>query len=111
MNEETAIMRLIQFEASKRGNIRLWRNESGLFYAPNGARVKAGLCKGSSDLIGLRSVLITREMVGTFVGQFMAVEVKTPEGRLTDEQKKYLDTINALGGYGRVFESVEQCDF
>ncbi len=109
--DETALLRLIQLEASKNQGVRLWRNESGLFFAPNGSRVRAGLCRGSSDLIGLRSILITPEMTGTKIAQFLAIEVKVPGGRITDEQAKFIDLVNVLGGYGRVIDSLAEARF
>ena len=109
--DETALLRLIQLEASRRQNVRLWRNESGLFYAPNGSRVKAGLCRGSSDLIGLRTILITPQMAGTKIAQFLAIEVKVPGGKITDEQTRFIEMVNELGGYGRVIDRIDEAKF
>jgi len=41
-------------------------------------------------------------------GQFLAVEVKTPVGRLSKEQKAWLRTINKMGGRALVIRSVEE---
>jgi hypothetical protein len=50
--------------ACGRGPVRLWRNNTGALVDQQGRCVRFGLCKGSSDLIGLRSVVVTPEMAG-----------------------------------------------
>lgn len=67
----------------------------------------AGLCKGSSDLIGWRSVTVTPEMVGQKVAIFCAVEVKDGRGRPTKEQVHFINTLVGAGGLGCVAWSVE----
>lgn len=58
----------------------------------------AGLCNGSSDLIGWQSVTVTPEMVGKKVAIFTAIEVKGADGRLTPDQRGFIDRIKADGG-------------
>lgn len=58
----------------------------------------AGLTKGSSDLIGWQSVVVTPEMVGKRVAVFTAVEVKGASGRLTSDQKNFLNQVTEAGG-------------
>jgi hypothetical protein len=60
--------------ACGRGPVRLWRNNPGALVDQQGRFVSFGLCKGSSDLIGLRSLEITPELVGQQLAQFVAVE-------------------------------------
>jgi hypothetical protein len=50
--------------ACGQGPVRLWRNNSGALVDQQGRLVRFGLCKGSSDLIGLRSLEITTDLVG-----------------------------------------------
>jgi hypothetical protein len=69
--------------------------------------VQFGLCKGSADLIGYRSITITPEMVGQQVAVFASIEVKTPTGRIRPEQQQWLDTVQAAGGIAGVARSVE----
>ena len=67
----------------------------------------AGLCKGSSDLIGWRSITITQDMVGEKVAVFCAVEVKDGRGRPTKEQVHFINTLIGAGGLGCVAWNVE----
>ena len=93
-----------------RGDIRLWRNNSGVLLDRNGRPVQFGLCKGSSDLIGLRSVTIGPEHVGQRLAVFAAVEVKAPRGRLTAEQEAFLAMVREMGGLAGVARSVEEAE-
>jgi len=69
--------------------------------------VQFGLCKGSADLIGYRSIAITPDMVGTTVAVFLSIEVKTATGKLRPEQQQWLDAVQAAGGIAGVARSVE----
>jgi hypothetical protein len=92
------------------GPVRLWRNNTGTLLDRNGRPVQFGLCKGSSDLIGLRSVTVTPEMVGQRLAVFAAVEVKSPRGRLTAEQEAFLAMVVEMGGLAGVARSVEDAE-
>lgn len=110
-----------------RGRVRLFRNNVGtgwtgdaLHIARNGtvgvkrgdvlirqARpLHAGLCEGSSDLIGWASVTITPEMAGQTVAVFLAPEVKTDRGYPSESQRRFLDAVNAAGGRAGIVRSV-----
>ena len=110
---ETNLLRQILLEVSKRlPNVRLFRNNVGLGWAgklvnisalgvtaiQNARPLRAGLCEGSSDLIGWTSVEITPEMVGRRVAIFTAVEVKKPGGKATAEQLNFLQRVQDAGG-------------
>jgi hypothetical protein len=58
----------------------------------------AGLCKGSSDLIGWRSVEVTPDMVGKRHALFLAIECKSERGKASDEQQNFIDRVRADGG-------------
>ena len=106
---ETDIMRAIQVAASKSGN-RLFRNnvavgwvghlankpKDGIVVLKNARALHAGLCVGSSDLIGF-----TRD------GRFLAIEVKTDTGRATQEQRQFIAIVREFGGYAGIARSVQ----
>ena len=94
--------------ACGRGTVRLWRNNTGALVDQQGRFVRFGLCKGSSDLIGLRSLEVTPEMVGQRLAQFVALEVKTESGTVSTEQRAFLQLVQQLGGLGAVCRSIAQ---
>ena len=89
-----------------RGDVRIWRNNTGVLFDRAGRPVRFGLCNGSSDLIGLRSIVIGPEHVGKRLAVFAAIEVKAATGRVTEEQKAFLSVINDMGGLAGVARSV-----
>jgi hypothetical protein len=93
--------------AISHGDIKVFRNNTGTLRDQHGRPVQFGLCKGSADLIGWRTVTVTPEMVGTQVAVFLSIEVKTPTGRLRPEQQQWLDAVQAAGGIAGVARSVE----
>ena len=94
--------------ACGRGPVRLWRNNTGALVDKQGRFVRFGLCMGSSDLIGLRSLEVTPEMVGQRLAQFVALEIKADSGTVSPEQKAFLQLVQQLGGLGAVCRSIEQ---
>ena len=96
--------------ACGRGAVRLWRNNTGALVDQQGRLVRFGLCKGSSDLIGLRVLEITPELVGQRLAQFVALEVKTAQGVLSQEQRAFLRLVKDLGGVAAVCRSVEEAE-
>lgn len=81
--------------------------EPGDVLVHNARPLHAGLCKGSSDLIGWRSITITPDMVGQQIAVFCAVEVKDGRGRPTKEQVHFINTLIKAGGLGCVAWNVE----
>lgn len=103
MNLETKIQRAIMVAISEAGHT-CWRNETGNFWTgkvihkdnrtvtlANAMMIPCGLCKGSSDLIGLTSQ-----------GIFFAIEVKTAKGRTSKEQDAFLNRVREQGGIAGV---------
>lgn len=101
----------VRLEASEQG-LRLWRNNVGACHSNTGSYIRYGLANDSakinkriksSDLIGIRPLVITQEMVGSTVGQFVAREMKRPGWSFsgTDRelaQLRFLELVAAMGG-------------
>ena len=103
---------------SRRPDVRMFRNnvgtgwqgqvvsrDLGAIVLQNARPLHAGLCVGSSDLIGWKTVTITPDMVGQQVAVFVAAEVKTATGRLTGEQQNFLNKVRDAGGLAVVIRS------
>jgi len=93
--------------AISHGDTKVFRNNTGTLKDANGRPVQFGLCKGSADLIGWRTVTVTPEMVGQRIAVFLSIEVKTPTGRLRPEQQQWLEVVQAAGGIAGVARSVD----
>ena len=109
MRTETDILNLIRLALSEKGIIN-FRNNVGALKDINGRLVKYGLCTGSSDIIAIRPVVITPEMVGSAIGQFVAIEVKQQGEKPNDAQERFLEIIRKHGGLAGVARSVEELD-
>jgi hypothetical protein len=108
---ESAVLNLVRLEASQAG-CRLWRNNVGATYTENGSFIRYGLANDSAklnaviksaDLIGIRPVKITAEMVGRTIGQFMSREIKSSDWKYTgtDRERAQLEwgmLVLSLGG-------------
>jgi len=125
---ESTIQAEIRVEAAARGMV-LWRNNVGAAKDASGNFFRFGLANDSakmakmiksSDLIGIRPVVITQDMVGKTFGQFVAREVKredwTFKGTPREEaQLKFLDLVRDLGGDAEfasgpgTLDNVQQC--
>jgi hypothetical protein len=100
---EKQIMQSIQLELAKIG-VRLFRNNVGMLEDRNGQKVKYGLCKGSSDLIGWTLVRCPDGERAVFT----AIEVKTPIGRATPEQLAFIEAVNRDGGIAFIARSSQE---
>ena len=69
--------------------------------------LNAGLCKGSSDLIGWTTREITPEMVGRKIAIFTAIEVKSASGRATPEQINFIRALTEAGGIAGIARDPE----
>lgn len=67
----------------------------------------AGLCVGSSDIVGIKEVEITADMVGQKIGVFTAIEVKQPRGYPSKEQRAFLAMVEGMGGLAGVARSAD----
>lgn len=118
---EHGIQSQIQLALS-RDDVRLFRNNVGTGWVGgpisrtrDGAIVlqhprplHAGLCKGSADLIGWKSVTVTPDMVGEKLAVFLSVEVKDTRGKPRPEQTIWYDNVRLAGGIAIIAHSVEE---
>ena len=110
-NDETTLQQQIRLALGTRPDLRLFRNNTGTLPDPRTGRpVQFGLARGSADLIGLRTVTITPDMVGQQVAVFTSIEVKTPKGRPTAEQQNWLNMVRSLGGIAGIARSVRDAN-
>lgn len=108
---EQMVSHELRIKASEAG-WRLWRNNIGACKTESGSFVRYGLCNEtaeinkqmkSADLIGIKPVLITSDMVGTTIGQFVSREVKrrgwSYKGTSAEQaQLAWATMITAMGG-------------
>lgn len=109
-NKETGIQNDIRKAVAKAGAVTFrnttaqgWAGkvvDRGHGYATiaNPSPLIAGLCVGSADVIGWKSVEITPEMVGQKVAVFVALEIKTPVGEASEEQMRFVGAVRKAGG-------------
>lgn len=101
---ETEIMFAIRAALGQRG-AALWRNNVGF---DRERRVHYGLGLGSPDLVGIQTVTVTPEHLGQRLGVFLGVEVKTPKGRVSDDQKRWHAVAAERGALVVVARSVDE---
>lgn len=126
--KETRLMKQGQVDHGSRRDVRLFRNNVGqawqgrrLKYKPGDfhkvergdvilseARpVQFGLAEGSGDLIGGKVVTVTPDMVGKPLLVFLSIETKTDKGRLSAEQKNWIQFVQLFGGIAGVARTAE----
>jgi len=108
---ESEIQNKIKLEASQK-KMRLWRNNNGVAFSKDGTPIRFGLANESkkvnevlksSDLIGIKPIVITQDMVGKTIGQFVCREVKNSEWKYSGTKREqaqlnWINLINSLGG-------------
>lgn len=107
MNKESILVAQIRLKASKMGWV-LFRNNVGI--CKQGKRtVRYGLCVGSADLIGWKPIPVCglHKNHHIYMAQFVAIEVKTDTGRITKDQQRFIDAVNAYGGLGIIARSLD----
>ena len=115
-HSESNVQSRTRLVATERG-WRLWRNNRGALKDITGRLIRYGLANDtkalgdvlkSGDLIGWRPMVITADMVGKTIAQFVSVECKaedwTPPARTTKDehaiaQFRWADLVNRDGGY------------
>lgn len=92
---EGALQDSIRLALADEPGLVLWRNNVGIA-EHRGARVRYGLAVGSADLVGILN------------GRFVALEIKTPTGRASAEQKLWLALVRQRGGFAAVVRSIDE---
>ncbi len=114
LTSEEGVQKYIRLVEAWKGNV-LWRNNVGAMQDKNGRVIRYGLANDSkkmnqfiksSDLVGIRKVLVTPDLVGRTIGQFCAIECKRPGWQYTgtereQAQMRFLTLVEAAGGYAR----------
>ena len=104
---EQELQQRIRLELGQ-GPVRLWRNNVGALRDERGRLVSYGLCRGSSDLIGLWRLTIGPEHLGHNLAVFCALEIKAQRGRPTTEQQQFVAMVQQLGGLAGVVRSLPE---
>jgi hypothetical protein len=110
---ESPIFKRIMLEESRKGN-RVFRNNVGQGWQgkkswKNGSLtlhdprpINFGLCEGSADLIGWRTIEITQEMVGKKAALFYAAEIKRKKTATSKDQTAFLKAVEMAGGIAEI---------
>ena len=106
---ETDISNGIRLELSNQG-IQNFRNNNGALPDKYGRLVKYGLMPGSGDIIGILPHKIRPEDVGKTVGIFTSIEVKTPKGKATEAQSRWMNMINEAGGLACIIRDADEVE-
>lgn len=95
---------LIKFPTLFRNNTgkgwvgKIISHADGILTLLNPRPLNAGLCVGSSDLIGWTKIKITNDMVGHYISVFTACEIKTENLKPTKEQASFINAVKNQGG-------------
>lgn len=122
MTSEAAVQQHIRTQIALTG-VELWRQNVGACTDANGRVIRYGLMNEShalnqrfksSDLVGIRPILVTADMVGQIVGVFAAIECKESGWKLRpgdargQAQQRFIDLVRAAGGFAGFARSVEE---
>lgn len=107
---EADVMSAVKDWARARGDLTLWRNNCGAMEWRPGRWLRYGLCNGSSDFIGLTSLIVTPAMVGKRIAVFTAIEAKAQAGVVSGEQLAFIEAVRDAGGIAGVARSAEEAE-
>lgn len=101
MTTEADIQFAVRAALGQEPDLVLWRNQAGVAHHCDASGrervVRYGLARGAADLVGVLAP----------GGRWVALEIKRPGGRTTDEQELFLRLVRRMGGFAAVVDSVE----
>lgn len=119
MQDEKRIQNEILLKCTDK-DTRLWPNYAGRGWVGKFTRIDSGVLisharcidfglggTGGSDIIGFKTVKITKDMVGKRFARFVALEVKTEKGKLRPEQEQFLKFIEEQGGLAGLVRDIK----
>ena len=87
-----------------------WRqNQAAVPLAGGGFRKFNGL-RGVSDILGILPQTVSVDGKQETFGNFLAIEVKQPGKKPTDEQEAFLKRVNELGGVGICVRALDELE-
>jgi hypothetical protein len=95
---ETLLVQQIFLRLGKRNDLRIWRQNSGALPTATGRIVKFGT-PGAADLSGILED-----------GRRIEIEIKTPSGRQSEQQKRFQEMIEKFNGIYILARSVEDAE-
>lgn len=114
---EREVQSKTMIKLSKDKDIRIFRNNTGMAWQGTPAKshtgrpalinihpVNFGLCKGSSDLIGIKTVEITPDMLGKKLGVMVCIEEKKEgwTGVRTEHEKNQENFLKKMKSMGAI---------
>lgn len=120
---EAVVQQHIRLALGQVPGVQCWRNQVGAAEDKTGRVIRYGLMNDSrqlnqnfksSDLVGIRPITITAEMVGQTVGVIYALEVKAsdwkyrPNDAHSVAQLRFIQLVQASGGMGGFVRSVDE---
>jgi hypothetical protein len=101
----------IRARLAKIPEVTLWRNNVGALQDKNGTWLRYGLAPGSADLIGVLTAYYRGHPTETVrVGRFLAIEVKKPGEKPTEDQRGWLEVVRKAGGLVGVCTSADEAE-
>lgn len=122
MTSEAAVQQQIRMNIAAHG-LDLWRNNTGACEDKTGRVIRYGLMNEShalnqrfksSDLIGIRPMVVTSEWVGHTVGVFAAIECKESGWKLRpgdargQAQQRFISLVQNNGGFAGFATNVDE---
>lgn len=121
--KESNLTKLILLKIASIRGLRVFRNNVGTAWTGKVIQrsknfitladprpLSSGLCKGSSDYIGWKTVEITPEMVGTKVAVFVGLEFKVDSGRASKDQINFIKQVREAGGFAGIVKKEQDAE-